>query len=273
MRDFLKLLQKSHFFLLFLVLEAISIFLAVRNTEKETAFVSSANSVTGFIYEKTSYISDYFSLREQNSFLKKENENLKNYINNILKKEFNFSKDIENTGYFYQSANVIKNSVNKPNNIITLNKGKNDGIREDMAVISDNGVVGIVANVSNNYCTVITLVNSKLGLNAKIKRTNYFGALQWDGKNYQYSILYDIPDHSSLYKGDKIITTGYSSIFPEGIMIGTVEDFYKESSFYNIKVKLSQDFNKLKHVYIVDYFDKEEIIQLEDSTYLRYQFY
>jgi len=272
MRDFLNFLQRSHFLILFLVLESISIFLAVKNTEKENAFISSANSIVGFFYEKTSYISDYFTLREQNLFLKKENNILKNYIESNQKDLFNFSKAIENTGFFYQSANVIKNSIHKPNNIITLNKGGNDGIRKDMAVISNKGVIGIVANISNNYCTVISLLNSKLGINAKVKRTNYFGSLKWNGYNYRYSTLKDIPDHSSLYKGDEIITAGYSSIFPEGILIGTVEEYTKESSFYKITVKLSQDFNKLKHVYIVDYFEKEEILQLEDSTYLRYQF-
>jgi len=272
MRDFLRILQNSHFFFLFLVLESISIFLAVRNTDKKNMFISSANLVTGFILEKTSGINNYFYLKDENSILKKENKYLKNHINKNKKIGFNTSKDIENAGNYYQSAVVIKNSIYNPNNIISLNKGKSDGIRGDMAVISDAGVVGIVANTSENYCTVISLLNSKISISAKIKRTNFFGSLKWDGNNYRFSTLYDVPDHSSLYIGDKIVTTGYSSIFPEGITIGTVKEFYKDGSFYKIRVKLSQDFNNLRNVYIVEYFNKDEIIQLEDSTYLQYQF-
>jgi len=272
MRDLIKFLQNSHFFFLFLFLEIISIFLAVRNTEKKTVFISSANMFTGFLYEKTNFINNYFSLRDENNILLKENEALRNHIIKNSKFINEKSSEIENTGYYYQSALVIKNSIYKPNNIISLNKGVKDDIRENMAVISDAGVVGIVVNVSKNYCTAASLLNSKISLSAKVKRTGYFGSLKWDGNNYRYSTLSDIPDHSSLYKGDKIVTTGYSTIFPEGIIIGTVEDFFNEGSFYNIKVKLSQDFNNLHNVYIVDYFNKDEIIQLEDSTYLKYQF-
>jgi len=274
MKDFLKFLLKSHFFMMFLVLESISIFLAVRDTENANVFISSANNISGFFQNKISSVKNYFSLREQNDFLKVENEHLKNYISVLKKNELKISKEIEKTGHFYQSAIVVKNSVYKPHNIITLNKGKDDGIREDMAVLSDLGIIGTVAVVGENYCTVISLLNSKLGISAKIERTDYFGSLKWDKKDYRYSILYDIPDHSSLYIGDKVVTSGYSAVFPEGLTIGTVAEFEKEkkSSFYKIKVKLSQDFKRLKHVYIVDYLGKDERLQLEDSTILKFQF-
>lgn len=272
MRDFLKFLQNSHFFFLFIFLEIISIFLAVRNSDKKNVFISSANYITGVLYEKTSYISSYFSLIEDNTKLKKENEYLKNHISNTVNSNNNISKNIENLGFYYQSATVIKNSIYKPNNIITLNKGVNDRVEEGMAVVSDDGVIGIVANVSSNYCTAISLLNSKISISGKVKRTNFFGSLKWEGNDYRYITLFDIPDHTSLYKGDEIVTTGYSTIFPEGISIGTVSNFYKEGSFYKINVKLSQDFNNLRNVYIVEYINKDEIIQLEDSTKVHYQF-
>ena len=272
MRDFLKFLQNSHFFFLFIFLEIISIFLSVRDTDKKNVFISSANYVTGGLYEKTSYIASYFSLREDNESLKKENEYLKNHISNTVNLNKSISKDIENLGFYYQSAIVVKNSIYKPNNIITLNKGADDGVVEGMAVISNKGAIGIVASTSSNYCTVISLLNSKISISAKVKRTNFFGTLRWEGGDYQYVTLFDIPDHTSLYKGDEIVTTGYSIIFPEGISIGTVSSFYKEGSFYKIKVKLSQDFNNLRNVYIVDYINKDEIIKLEDSTMVNYQF-
>ncbi len=272
MRDFLRFFQNSHFFFLFLFLETISIFLAVRNTEKKNIFINSANSVVGYFYDKTNNVRSYFLLKENNESLKKENEHLKNFQNNNSEIFLSTSKKIEGMGYFYKSADVIKNSIFKPNNIITLNKGEKDGITEDMAVISDDGIVGIVANVSKHYCSVVSLLNNKIQISAKIKRTNYFGSLKWDGGNYRFSTLYDIPDHTSLYKGDEIVTSGYSLIFPKDIIIGTVDNYTKQGSFYKIKVKLSQDFNNLNNVYIVDFIHKYEIEQLEDSTYLRYQF-
>jgi rod shape-determining protein MreC len=274
MRDFFRFLMNSHFFMLFLLLEAIAIFLVVRNNDKATVFISSANAVTGFFNEKLSDVSDYFSLREHNKVLIEENELLKNYIsqNRIIPEKF--SGQLEDSGYFYQTAIVIKNSVHRPYNVMTLDKGKNHGLKEDMAVISDMGIVGVIANVGNNYSTVVSLLNTKLGVNAKIKRTGYFGTLRWDREDYRYVVLNDIPDHSSLYKGDEVVTGGYSSIFPEGIKIGTVHSFEKEieNSFYTIKVKLSQDFKNLKYVYVVDYHGKDERIHLEDSTQLLYFF-
>ncbi len=257
---------------MFLILESISIFLAVRNTEKTTIFTSSANFVSGLFNEKISFVGNYFQLIHQNEILKAENELLKNKKKELPDNRVIFSKKIENTGYFYHSATVIKNSVHKPNNIITLNIGKNKGIKEDMAVISNSGAVGVVSAVSNNYCTVISLLNSKMRLSAKVIRTNYFGTLNWDKEDYKYIILSDIPDYSSLYKGDKIVTSGFSSLFPEGITIGTVYEFEKKNSFYKIKVKLNQDFKNLKYVYVVDYLGKEEQTQLEDSTIQLFHF-
>lgn len=274
MRDFLKFILSSHFFLLFLLLESISIFLIVRNTEKADLFISSANSVSGFFHKNIASISDYFSLKNDNELLKLENEKLKNYIHLKDKESYIYSEEIEETGSYYISAKVIKNSVYNPYNFITINKGESDGLKEDMAVVSDAGVVGIVANVSKNYASVISLLNLNLSINAKIKRTNFFGSLKWDREDYRYVYLYDIPDHSSLYVGDEVITGGFSSIFPEGIKIGTVQEFEKEkqNSFYKIKVKLSQDFKKLKHVYAVDYSGRTERLILEDSTARRFNY-
>jgi len=219
-------------------------------------------------------ISDYFSLKEKNELLSEENEKLRNLLNITGKEEIHYSKEIEETGSFYLSAKVIKNSVYSPYNFITLNKGEADGIKVDMAVVSDAGIVGVVANVSDHYSSVISLLNIKLGVNAKIKRSNFFGTLRWDREDYRYVILNDIPDHSSLYIGDEIVTGGFSSIFPEGLKIGTVQEFEKEqqNSFYKIRVKLSQDFKKLNNVYVIDYLGREERIQLEDSTAQRFKF-
>jgi rod shape-determining protein MreC len=274
MRDFLRFLYNSHFIVLFLLLESLSIFISVRNTEKSKIFISTANSVSGFFNKKISLFSNYFILNEKNKRLISENEKLKNIISNLELKDIKFSKELEEKGVYYISANVIKNSVHLPYNIITIDKGQKQGIKEDMAVVSDAGVIGIVVNSGRNYSTVISIINLKFGINGKIKRTGYFGDIKWDGQDYRYVYLYDIPVYSSVYKGDEIVTGGLSVIFPEGIKIGTVDSFQKEkeSSFYKIKVKLNQDFRNLENVYVIDFKGKDEIMQLQDSTISRFQF-
>ncbi len=274
MKEFINFIKSAHFFLLFLVLESFSIFLIVKNTDKKLVFLNSANSVSGFFHKESAYISDYFSLRTDNRRLIKENNRLKNYITLLKPKKHLFSSDLENIGYYYKYAEVVKNSVNKPNNILTVNKGSSDGIYENMAVVSDEGIVGITAIIGKRYTTVISVLNSKLGISAKIKRTGFHGIIKWDEKNPEYVLLTDIPFYTSLYKGDEVVTGGYSAIFPEGMRIGTVSEFKKDkqSTFYIIKVKLSQDFRKLNNVYLVDFKGRKERIQIEDSTFARYRF-
>jgi len=274
MKEFLNFIKSAHFFLLFLLLETVSIFLIVRNTEKETNFLNSANAVTGFFHTKITGIFEYFSLRDENKKLIKENTELRNLINNLKHEKRLYSSRIQNLGYYYKSAKVIKSSINKPYNILTVNKGSYAGITEDMAVVSSEGVVGITARVGKNYSTVISILNTKIGISAKVKRTNYHGIIKWDGIDPQYVLLTNIPVYSSLFKGDEIVTGAYSAIFPEGIEIGTVSSFNKniQNTFYNIKVKLSQDFRKLDYVYLIDYKGRNELLQLEDSTNIRYQF-
>ena len=274
MKEFLNFIKSAHFFLLFLLLEIISILLIVKNTEKASGFLNSANAVSGFFHSKITNISDYFSLKTDNAKLIKENYLLHNYINSTLTEKNLYSPEIQNLGLFYKSAKVVKNSINKPYNILTVNKGILNGIHENMAVISNDGVIGITAVTGKKYTTVISILNTKLEISAKVKRTNYHGIVKWDGKNPEYVLLTDIPVYSSLFIGDNIVTGGYSSIFPENIKIGTVSEVEKDkqSTFYNIKVKLSQDFRKLENVYLIDYKGIDERNRLEDSTVTMFQF-
>lgn len=273
MKEFLNFIRNAYFFLLFLLLEAISFFLIVRNTEKELPIINSANAVSGYFSEKNAAVINYFSLKSENERLVKENEILHNYLLLYKKEKPIYSAQLQNSGYFFKSAKVVKNTIDKPYNILTINKGKKDGIHENMAVISDDGVVGITALSGKNYTTAVSVLNIKTVISAKVKRTGFFGTVIWDGKDYRYVYLKDIPVYSSLFKGDKIVTGGYSAIFPEGIEIGTVAEFKKNNdSFYDIKVKLSQDFKKLNNVYLVDFNGRKERIKLEDSTLLRFRF-
>ncbi len=274
MKDFLSFIKSIHFFLLFLLLELISIFFVVRNNEKAFLFINSANVVSGFFHARINNISDYFSLQSENSKLAEENKRLRTALFYLKQTDEHYLKRVEDYGLFYKSAKVVKNSINKPHNILTVDKGRSQGIVENMAVVSSGGIVGITAVVGKNYATVISVLNTKVGFSAKIKRTNYHGIAKWDGTNPEYVLLTDIPVYSSLQKGDTVITGGYSAIFPEGLKIGTVAEFSKDtqSTFYNIKVKLEQDFRKLNHVYLIDRRGSQEIIPLEDSTNMLYRF-
>jgi rod shape-determining protein MreC len=160
---------------------------------------------------------------------------------------------------------VIGNSVNKQKNFITLNKGKKHGIGTDMAVTNSEGVLGVIVGTSENYSVAMSLLNIDFRLSARIKTNGYFGSLTWDGRDYKHVILSEIPQHVVINEGDTIETTGYSAVFPEGILIGSVSDIRKSGSdFYNITVSLAADFKKLNYVNIVGNLKKSEQLELEN---------
>jgi rod shape-determining protein MreC len=172
--------------------------------------------------------------------------------------------DSINVRYRFIPAEVINNSVNRQNNYITLNKGRKDGIRPEMGIVGPNGIVGIITNVSDNYSTGPTVLNKRWRVSAKIKNSNYFGSLIWDGLNYRIAQLNEIPFHVELAVGDTIITSGYSSVFPEGIMIGQIEDFDIGSgdNFYEIDVRLSTNFMTLTYIEVIQDKGQSEIKNL-----------
>jgi rod shape-determining protein MreC len=170
--------------------------------------------------------------------------------------------------YTYTSCKVVNNSTNRRNNFLTLDKGSNQGIRNNMAVITSTGVVGQVKDVSENFCTVMSLLNSKTTISSKIRKDGSYGPLTWDGADFRYATLHDIPTHVRLVKGDTIVTSAYSLTFPENIMVGTVESFERKSGeyFFTVQVKLSTEFKKLSHVYIVNNILKQEQEELEKKS-------
>lgn len=273
MRNLLKFLVKYHFVVLFVLLEAVSIAMIVNyNNYHKVRFLNSGNTVSGGLYSSYSSIGEYFRLRRINDELVKENTRLRNALqneilykvnNNLFERDSLFERD-----FYFTSARVINNSVNRRHNYITLNKGAKQGIAPDMGVVADNNVVGIILNVSEHYSTAISILNERIKISAKIKNNDYFGSLSWDGKDYQKVSLDEIPFHVSINKGDTIVTSGYSSIFPEGLMLGTISDFKHEGgdNFYKITVKLSTDFKKLVNVDIVRNSRKEEILELESHS-------
>jgi len=165
-------------------------------------------------------------------------------------------------------AKVIKNEFNTKENYLTIKGGEREGITKDLGVINSNGIVGIIQKSSTKYSTVQSILNAKSKINAKIKGSNHFGTLQWDGKSTGYVQLNDIPRLAELFQGDTIVTGGISDIFPENIPIGTIEKAYttESSNYFTIEVKLFNDMTNLGYVYVIKNNDIKEIIELEEAT-------
>ena len=262
---------RNHLILLFLALEAISFYLVVNyNNYQRVKFLSSANYLSSSIYRKYSSIVDFFSLGDVNARLAEENAKLRTaleYYSHLVPQASNLIIRLPENGlvWKYQTAKVINNSTNRKYNYLTLDKGRKNGVVQGQGVANENGVVGIIVNVSESYSVALSLLNPRWSISAKLKRNNYFGSLLWEGGDYRYADLKEIPFHVPLNEGDTIVTSGYSSVFPEGIRIGTIDHFSQRSggSFYDVRVKLSTDFKTLSYVNIISNPTQGEINSLE----------
>ncbi len=276
MKEIIKLILKYHFTIIFILLEIISFSLIVmHNSYQRTVFSGYAASFFGSISAVVTDIDDYFYLKVTNEKLVAENTNLRSQIEELKKALPSKDRDslwIKNDSidvdYVFRTAEMINSGFNKTKNYITIDKGQADGIRAEMAVCSSEGVVGVVERASKHYAKVIPLINTNLRVSAKIKKNGYYGSLQWDGDDYRYSYLNDIPFHVNAEVGDTIVTSGFSTIFPEGKLIGFVESVNKETAnFLSIKVKLATDFKRISDIYVIAYTKKQEQQQLEGESY------
>jgi rod shape-determining protein MreC len=273
MINFIRFIVKYHRFFLFLLFETISFFLLVNyNHHHNQTFVNSSSKFAAGVLEISSNFTDYFSLKRANEELSRENAFLRTQLpENIytLNEAAPGNKEIQDSiHYLYRPAKVINNSTNKFHNYITINRGSNHGIAPQTGVISARGLVGVVRHVSPNYATVISLLNTQLKISARLRETNHFGSLEWDGRSYQFAILNEIPGHAKVSVGDAVVTSGYSALFPEGILIGTIEDFElnEGEGFYIIRVKLSIDFKNLTYIETVEKITRDEQKELEKLT-------
>lgn len=272
MRNFIQFLVKNSFVFLFLFLEVIAFTLLVKNNNYQgSKFFNSSNYLVGNLNESVSNVTEYFKLKTTNSELAQHNAELLSSTISSFTKVYGNTILIDDTSYFqkyiYTSAKVINNSTNRRENYITLNKGAINGIKTGMAVINSNGIVGIVKNVSPNFSSVISLLHQKMSISGKLKKSEYFGAVIWDSdeNNHRTATLKEIPNHVEIQKGDTIVTSGFSAIFPEGLPIGTVQYFEipKGNNFYKIIIELTTDFKQLSHVYVVKSLQNEELNKLE----------
>lgn len=251
--------------IVFILLETIAVLLIVQNTfYQRSRIVRVGNRVAGTWHKGVSAVTGYFGLKAENEYLAAENAALRaqmasSYIS-YSDSVFQINDTVYKQRYSYTDAQVIKNSYNQAKNYMMINKGSAQGVKVDMAVISPQGIVGVVVNCTKNFSTIMPVLHSDSRHSVKLKRTNSTGSLIWEGGDYRYATLIDIPTTYPLYKNDTIVTSGLANDFPEGIAVGYIEDFesLQGSGFYNIRIRLATDFNNLNHVYIVDNHFKAE---------------
>ena len=273
MRNIVNFLWKNNFTILFLFLEFIAFALLIQTNRFHKAnFVSNANAMSGGIYSTYDNITDYLELKRVNKEVAQENANLKSASSLSFIKMRGNHVYIDDTLYLqqykYLSAKLINNSVHKRNNYIIINQGKEQGIKPGMGIICAKGLVGQVKDVSAHYSAVVSVLNSNTQISVKLKKNNYFGIMTWESEdNSTTATVNKIPNHVDLQIGDTIISMGASTIFPEGILAGTVSSFEEipGSDFYEIKINLTTNFNNLSYVYIVKNLLKTEQQKLEEK--------
>lgn len=265
MRNLLFFIYKYYVFFLFFTLEIFSFVIIYRfNNYQKASFVNYTTGVTSSFYTTVSNTRQYFSLRRVNDSLQMENARLHSqlitsyYQNNFTPKLVNDT--VYKQQYEFIPATVVNNSITKRNNYITLSRGRAHGVEPEMGVISESGIVGIVMSVSDHYCTVLSLLNNNCKISAKIKKNGAFGSLVWDGSDPHYVKLLDVNKHVPVSSNDEIITSNYSTIFPEGIPIGRIYSHSLDAgdNFHTIKVQLNTDFGTVSSVYIIRNLMKEE---------------
>ena len=269
MKEIIWLIVKYRFTLCFVALEVVCLSLVVTaNDYQRGVFARESAAFAGGISSVASGVEGYFNLRSENDALARENVELRNRLSSMATAvdSLAWKRDSGSLYTFYQ-AKVVNGTYNRMKNYLTLNRGREDGLEREMAVCSTDGVVGFIQATSDHFAVVIPLINTYSIVSARIKKNNYYGPLQWDGGDYRYSYLNDIPYHVDVQRGDTIETSNYSSIFPEGVLIGVVEDVEQANvNFLKVKVRLAVDFRKLKHVYVIRDEGRPEQEQLETEN-------
>ena len=262
-----RFILKYHFVILFILLEVISILLLARSQNfHRNSLVNTSNAVVGKIYEWSSDVGNYFHLNTANEQLAEENAMLRRQLSIVYDTVSSiFDVNEGDTLYEYIPAQVVNNSTNQVNNYIIINKGAKDGIERDMSVISTDGIVGVVTDVSRHYASIMSLLHSKSVVGVRFKSNQEIAGLKWQTNDYRYGIVEDIPTHIVLQKGDTIVTSSHSYIFPEDLMVGTVEEFYPTAvdALNKAKIRFATDFSTLRHVYIIKDLHKPEIDSLK----------
>ena len=264
MRNLLEFLAKYNHWFVFLILEVVSMVLLFQyNSYQGSAWFSSANAVTGKLYEWDANVETFFSLTkvnqeltQRNAYLEQEVQKLSDSLVCVTKDSSIYHRDqfalLRN--YRLIPAKVVANSIDKPGNLMTIDKGSADGIHKDMGVISGTGVVGIVYLVAEHYAIVIPVLNTKSNISCMIQNRGYFGYLRWKGGVSDLAYLEEVPRHAHFKLGDYVVTSGYSAVFPPGVRVGRILHVFNSADglSYRVQLRLSTDFARLRDVCVID---------------------
>lgn len=264
MRNLLEFLAKYNHWFVFLILEVVSMVLLFQyNSYHGSAWFSSANAVTGKLYEWDANVETFFSLTkvnqeltQRNAYLEQEVQKLSDSLVSVTKDSSIYHRDqfalLRN--YRLIPAKVVANSVDKPGNLMTIDKGSADGIHKDMGVISGTGVVGIVYLVAEHYAIVIPVLNTKSNISCMIQNRGYFGYLRWKGGVSDLAYLEEVPRHAHFKLGDYVVTSGYSAVFPPGVRVGRILHVFNSADglSYRVQLRLSTDFARLRDVCVIE---------------------
>ena len=277
MRELLQFfIRNSKWFVFAIYVVASCVLLFTFNPYQHHVYLTSASQIAGAVYGAANNVTSYFNLRENNEDLNRRNVTLQNEVLALreqiqaLRERHADSSEILPMARHYDFivCHVINNSVMRPYNYITVNKGSNDGVAPEMGVIDQNGVVGIVNVVTPNYARVISLLNPHFRVSCKIKGDESFGSLVWDGKDPGSAVLEELPRHTVYHRGDTVVTSGHSAVFPPGLPVGIVEsnNASDNDNFFSLRIRLLSDFTKLNNVQIVKNNNAAELNMLDEAN-------
>lgn len=264
MRNLLEFLAKYNHWLVFLLLEAVSATLLFRyNSFQGSVFFSSANAVAGKVYEYNADVTQFFSMSQSNRQLTERNLQLERQVEALTRcmyRQKGDSLQLDNVqkaalqGFRLIPAQVVQSTTDRPDNLLTIDKGRADGVQEDMGVACGNGIVGVVYMAGDHYSVVLPVINKNSNVSVTIRKRGYFGQLHWKGTPSDIAYVDDVPRHARFVCGDYVVTNGYSSIFPPGMMVGKILHVFNSADglSYRVQLRLSTDFGNLRHVCVID---------------------
>lgn len=284
MRNVFLFIRRYFNFIFFLVMQIIALsFLFRYNKFHEAAFMDVAGEITGGLDTKYNKVESYFTLKTTNEQLVKENERLRQLLKENYEAFDSAGKQVIDTirvdslrriqKYFYLSAKVVNNSVNSQTNFLTIHRGSAQQVKPNMGVVGPQGIVGTVVNVSENYSSVMSMLHRQYKVVVKLKNGGERGTVEWDGSNPMFVTLKDIPKSAKVAKGDSVVTSPTSSLFPGNLMVGTIYEIIddKSSNFYTLKLRTATNFFSIEYVYVIANTQYEEQKRLEDSTRKKFQ--